>query len=187
MRLSPLILGILLSVSLTGCTTPSKLPDQDAAYFTQKAESALSRKNCIKKLSSMSISGLKGKHVSISINADPQTAEADCLKVMRALALEPLPPADYGEFGFSVACNSGTRNVDTTPPMLMATPDGRLVIVTPPPFLQSTRTKKVITMVFVCVIKRDALLRGEDPEVITRNFIRVSGLLKGQRDEYLED
>jgi len=166
------LLGLALAgLFLAGCAgLLHPLPDNEAAYYRQKIEPALGSNDCIKAMQVLTVKDNKRLAIII-LDVKPVNAETNCLKAVRALSCDPLiPPADL--INIKVVCSGGSRVVQQAlPTYTVMTKYGPMT----GPQMYSSDTVEVTKTVFSCVITREALIGGQNPKVVIRDGIYVSG------------
>jgi hypothetical protein len=162
---------VLAGLFLAGCASLlHPLPDNEATYYRQKIEPALGSNDCITAMQVLMVKDHKRLAI-ITLNMEPMNAETNCLKAIRALSRDPLiPPADL--INVKVVCSAGSRVVQQAlPTYTVMTKYGPMT----GPQRYASETVAATKTVFSCVITREALIGGENPDVVIRDGIYVSG------------
>jgi hypothetical protein len=163
---------------LAGCAGLSQPAPGDVGYLHQKIEKAVGSARCIKR---MVILNQKGHTLIITLQVPGSSEEADCLKAMKALSLDPEIPA----VDAIVVSSEQMQDIKLGSQLLRAGLSGAVqgaAGVRDPSSSQQSR-EEVIS--FSCKATRSALLKGEEPEIFLRNKVYVSGPYTGQRSDSL--
>lgn len=162
-----------MAVSLAGCVGISPLPVQETAYLRYQIETALDNDHCIKELFLLN---QNGKRIAIiTLVSASGNEESDCLKAVRTLSRDPKVPA-VDSVNIKAVCPAGTRPTMMTVSREVPIVNGRgVTTMTDISVPVNIGSEEVTKTVFSCVITRDALMEGKDPEVVIRDGIFVSG------------
>lgn len=191
---------VIFASFLSGCASWEHVPlsTADANYFKLKIEAALPGENHVDTIYLRGKGPKKEVHIALrakaivdSIDEPNIEAEADCLKVIKAMSGDSLIPADEifitsSRLMAKPYSVTGIKNTEGSTSLFSSafyhykTAAG--IESTPTPFPENTHE-----ILFSCRITKDGLLKGEDPEVLHRNGVRTSGVSKGMKIRYISD
>lgn len=172
------LLGLVLAgLFLAGCVGLSSPSINERVYFTQKIGTALTTDENIK---TINILNVNGKRIAIiSLRTVPGKEENACLNAMRALSRDPLVPLT-DEVCIAV---DQARSISVQGQLGIAVAQGVAHGLTAGILGGGGTPTEEEVLTFSCKSTRDALLKGEDPEVTVRDAIFVSDPYKGQRTD----
>ena len=183
MKLFSLIFGFLLIAALSGCGSLTTLPPKDDLYFRQKVETALGDGKCLRSL--MLLNQNHERTVMITLAITTADEERDSLKVIAAMSHDPLVPqvddvciVVHQTRALSLARRMGDAAFKG---MMQGLVQGLTGATLPP---GSAAMEEEISE-YSCVIKREALLKGEPPTVVIKDGYFVSGPYQGQSTDAL--
>lgn len=139
----------------------NQLPKENAVHIKQAIETALGTNNCVRRIEVFAASPPSDtSKVFITLNVAAANEEKDCRKAMQALARDQIVPLQDEVYVFS-AHTSASKKAGA---IFGALVWGGLIGCGVESFSDSNPSTEDVT--YACVITRDALMQGREPESV---------------------